>query len=628
MADPPIARHPPAPAPGVYRATIVVPLLAQRDAWLRQCLLSALHQSVPTEVIVVTSPRTTASNSRVLADLERRYHNLRVLLEPPRSGFAGAINAGTRSASTGRVGLLLSDDWLDATAVEECLQLSTDIVSTGAKIYAADGITRLAELPMIMSQFEAQPTLEAKADYLRHFFLFVRARLVEVGGVDETIGLTGPDDYDLVWTLLEHGATASVTERPLYNYRDHLEGRLTLRARSEQVLDLGKILDKHGVHGEERTRVTERHSAWYGVPWHVASRRLQAGADERPRLDDSDVSARAVDLSVIICTWNNSRRLAVTLEAVSRCVIPVNVTWELVLVDNNCTDDTAQVVRAFAATLPLVVIHEPRQGLSRARNAGLKAAAGRLVVFTDDDVTPCPEWLETYWEAYRAKPSGYFFGGPIASQGEVETWNSAPFDVAAAPVTGIDWGPEPSILPEEQHFLGANWACPADALRASGGFDVRLGLDASLGRRRVGEEFDLMDRLRRRGVAGWYLPQAGVVHFVPREKSTLAYIAANSEAQGVFAVSAATPVRFLRHRPGLSSLCGRPGPVVAGVPLRICLGVIALACRWRLARIRGRPGYEEYLSLRFCIGVLRGYRERTRDRTDLLASLTPTDRGA
>jgi glycosyltransferase involved in cell wall biosynthesis len=284
MADPPIAHRPPVTGPGVYRASIVVPLLAQRDAWLRQCLLSALHQSVPTEVIVVTSPRTTASNIRIIADLERRYHNLRVLLEPPRSGFAGAINAAIRYASTGRVGLLLSDDWLDATAVEECLQLSMDIVSTGAKIYAADGITRLAERPMIMSQFEAQPTPEAKADYLKHFFMFVRARLLEVGGVDDTIGLTGPD---VIWTLLEHGATVGVTERPLYNYRDHLRERLTLRARSEQVLDLGKILDKHGVHGEERMRLIEKHSMWYGQPWHIASRRLRAGASVRPRLDDS-----------------------------------------------------------------------------------------------------------------------------------------------------------------------------------------------------------------------------------------------------------------------------------------------------------------------------------------------------
>lgn len=288
MAAPPIADRPPAPEPGGYRASIVVPLLAQRDVWLRQCLVSALHQSVPTEVIVVTSPRTPASNIRILADLERRHHNLRVLREPPRSGFAGAINAGIRDASTGRVGLLLSDDWLDATAVEECLQRSSDIVSTGAKIYAADGLTRLGELPMSMSQFEVQPTLEAKADYLKHFFLFVRARLVEVGGVDETIGLTGPDDHDMVWTLLEHGATVGVTGRPLYNYRDHLEGRLTLRARSDQMVDLGKILDKHGVHGEERMRIIERLSVWYGEPWHVASRRLQAGAHGRPRLDDSD----------------------------------------------------------------------------------------------------------------------------------------------------------------------------------------------------------------------------------------------------------------------------------------------------------------------------------------------------
>lgn len=260
----------------MYRASIIVPLLMQRDAWLRQCLLSALRQTAASEVIVVTSPRTTPSNHRILADLKHQYQDLRVLLRPPDTAFAGALNAGILAASTTRIGFLLSDDWLVDTAVAECLRFSSDIVSTGMHVYAADGTTRLGELALAQAGYDSQPTFGAKANYLKHFFLFTRDKLLEVGGVDETVGLTGPDDFDLIWTLLERGATVSALSSPLYNYRDHFGQRLTMRKRSRQALDLLKILDKHGVQGEERRRLIAHHSIAYGQPWHV-SQRLRVG---------------------------------------------------------------------------------------------------------------------------------------------------------------------------------------------------------------------------------------------------------------------------------------------------------------------------------------------------------------
>jgi len=231
-----------------------------------------LRQTVASEVIVVTSPRTPPSNHRVLADLEQQYQNLRVLLRPPNKAFAGALNAGIWAASATRIGFLLSDDWLDNTVVEECLRISSDIVSTGVKLYAADGRTSLGEIALNMDEYSALSTLEAKANYLKYFFLFTREKLFEVGGVDETVGLTGPDDFDLIWTLLEHGATVSVHSRPLYNCRDHFGQRLTMRKRSRQTLDLLKILDKHGIQGEERRRIIAKHSIAYGRPWHVSQR--------------------------------------------------------------------------------------------------------------------------------------------------------------------------------------------------------------------------------------------------------------------------------------------------------------------------------------------------------------------
>ena len=163
-----------------------------------------------------------------------------------------------------------------------------------------------------------------------------------------------------------------------------------------------------------------------------------------------------MDLSVVLCTWNNCGRLAITLDAICRCVIPANLKWEIVLVNNNCTDETQRVAHAFAPKLPLRYVEEPRQGLSRAKNAGLKTASGQLIVFTDDDVKPHPEWLVTYWEAYQARPSGCYFGGPITCEYEDRRPDSELLRVASLPVAGVDWGPEARLLGEDQHFLGAN----------------------------------------------------------------------------------------------------------------------------------------------------------------------------
>lgn len=237
-------------------------------------------------------------------------------------------------------------------------------------------------------------------------------------------------------------------------------------------------------------------------------------------------------VSVMICTWNNCRRLALTLDAIGRCRIPAGLQWEVVIVNNNCTDDTPSVARSRRDRLPLVYVEERRQGLSRARNAGLQAATGRLVIFTDDDVTPCAEWVETYWAAYRDRPRGFYFGGRLTPDYETAAPEPDLYPLAAFPITGLDYGPRPRLLEPHERFLGANWACPADALRRVGHFDVHLGLDASLGKRRVGEEWDMMVRLRQHDILPWYVPEAVVAHFVPTHKCRLGYLAENWEAQG------------------------------------------------------------------------------------------------
>jgi len=252
-------------------ATIIIPLRRQRDAWLEQCVLSAVGQSASCETLVVRAADAPPSNLALLERLAQEWGNLRVIVEEQPGSFPAAINLGIRHARAERIGLLLSDDWLDREAVAHCLPIDADIVCTRHTVYYADGVTVLqgASKTLTMRDYLNLPTLEAKAKYLEHFFFFRKAALSEAGGLDETIGnFPGIDDYDLIWTLLERGASVAIVEHRLYNYRDHDGERLTLADPAQAARNLEKILRKHGIAESEIPAMVRKASRWFGKPYY------------------------------------------------------------------------------------------------------------------------------------------------------------------------------------------------------------------------------------------------------------------------------------------------------------------------------------------------------------------------
>ncbi len=246
------------------RASIVVPVLRQRDDWLLQALNSVLGQSVASELIVVISPNTPDSNRQTIEDACVDSPLAKIVMHPRGTRFAGAINHGFACATADRVGLLLSDDWLSSRAIECCLTHKSDIVSTGRTTYLEDGSTVLLSEFGNAHYFARLADNRSRASHLSHFFLFSKQAFEEVGGVDERIGVTGADDYDLVWSMLDNGSSVTVVEDRLYKYRDHSEERLTLKAPEIQIRSIGIILSKHQVEGCERQRLLESHSKWFG----------------------------------------------------------------------------------------------------------------------------------------------------------------------------------------------------------------------------------------------------------------------------------------------------------------------------------------------------------------------------
>ncbi|MCQ2058155.1 MAG: glycosyltransferase family 2 protein, partial [Bacteroidaceae bacterium] len=120
-------------------------------------------------------------------------------------------------------------------------------------------------------------------------------------------------------------------------------------------------------------------------------------------------------LSVIVCTYNREKYLMPLFESIAANTLPFG-RYELLVIDNNCTDGTADVCRRFAEKHPDVnfrALKETTQGLSAARNCGIRNAAGELVLYVDDDALVGTDYLQTYVDWFESHPRTMAAGGPI-----------------------------------------------------------------------------------------------------------------------------------------------------------------------------------------------------------------------
>jgi len=107
-----------------------------------------------------------------------------------------------------------------------------------------------------------------------------------------------------------------------------------------------------------------------------------------------------MDISVVLATYNRASSLSTTLQTLFQLVYPADLRWELVVVDNNSSDSTSAVIKAFQVSFPIRYVLETTQGRAAAINAGIAAATGRIVAFTDDDVLLHSNWLTALKQAF------------------------------------------------------------------------------------------------------------------------------------------------------------------------------------------------------------------------------------
>jgi hypothetical protein len=235
------------------------------------------------------------------------------------------------------------------------------------------------------------------------------------------------------------------------------------------------------------------------------------------------VEVRAPQVAVVICTWNRQHLLRQALAQLTRLQLPAGLRWEVLVVNNNCTDATDQVLAEFAARLPLRRLYEPQQGLSHARNLAVREARAAYLAWTDDDTQVEPDWLSAYLDAFARWPGAALFGGPITTHflGSPPRWLQRTFAAIPAAYAQHDLGAAAVALDAQQLPLGANYAVQTAMQR-------RFPYDPALGRCGTGllsgEEHAVFQRLLAAGAAGWWVPQARVRHCIPPERQTTRYL--------------------------------------------------------------------------------------------------------
>ncbi|MBI1766331.1 MAG: glycosyltransferase [Acidobacteria bacterium] len=324
-------------------------------------------------------------------------------------------------------------------------------------------------------------------------------------------------------------------------------------------------------------------------------------------------------IDVIIPTFNRAALLERAVRSVLDARCDGGFEAVVTVVDNNSTDDTAQVVARLTAETPTSAqsrvryLHEKRQGKSHAVNAALVATHGDIVALADDDQWMDAEWLNVI---QRALGEGFdFVTGPVEGD-----WQAAPppwYDDRLRGVLSLNsWGDRRIVYRDDENQRARSISGGNVALRRSVLGRVGLCYHPELGKTAdtfaMGEDSELFLRLRRAGARGLYEPQMKVSHLVPRERLTKKYFRAWHRGYG-----ASVALLDQLHPQPVSYFCGVPRfmlrQTVEALPKM-------LAARWR----GDLPGsFAQELHFWFMLGFLQGRRAPKPDLRPQTSDLRP-----
>jgi glycosyltransferase involved in cell wall biosynthesis len=301
-------------------------------------------------------------------------------------------------------------------------------------------------------------------------------------------------------------------------------------------------------------------------------------------------------VSVVISTYNRGALLHDAIASVLRQRLSRPIAMELVVVDNNSTDETRSVVKRLAdADARVRYVFEGQQGSSYGRNTGIREARGRLIAFTDDDVRAEPDWIEAILRAFDEHPNAAVVGGRV-----LPLWPSPPPAWLTRehwmPLALVDYGDAPVVISPENSLclVGANMAFRRDVFELVGAFrpQFQLGQHGIIG---SVEDHELQLRVLRGGRALVYDPRIVVHAEVQPNRLDRAYHRRWHKGHGHF--YALLRLEDMEHT--------RFGTLL-GVPAHLYKQALKDVAVWVKGKTLGDPrAFAHELRLRFFSGFLR-----------------------
>jgi glycosyltransferase involved in cell wall biosynthesis len=306
-----------------------------------------------------------------------------------------------------------------------------------------------------------------------------------------------------------------------------------------------------------------------------------------------DETETAIDVSVVISTYNRCSLLARALESLQQ-QDTTDVSYEILVVDNNSTDETRSITQSFVDQNPerLRYVFEPKQGLSHARNAGIARARASIIAFTDDDVRVSSNWVSRIKAGFTAEPNVDFLGGKVLPH-----WDGMPprwlTRAHWTPLALLDYGDQPFYVNAGRpiSLIGANCAFRKKAFDQVGLFRA----DFQRVKNGVGslEDHELLLRLWQAGRKGIYLPDVTVTADVQPERLQKTYHREWHTGHGRFHA-------MLRSDLLERSKLGK----IFGVPAHLYRRALTDSVRWTISQSLGQRdrafGYE--VRMRFFAG--------------------------
>jgi glycosyltransferase involved in cell wall biosynthesis len=227
-------------------------------------------------------------------------------------------------------------------------------------------------------------------------------------------------------------------------------------------------------------------------------------------------------ISVALCTHNHADRLPRTLNDLGKLEQPTRP-WEVLVVDNGCTDETPNLLADtgwWPPGVPVRIVREERLGLSNARNRALREALGEYLLFVDDDETPDRRWLTSHERDMLAYAPDALGGriDVVFEHGERPAWLQ---DELLGFLGHLDHGEGRWLSDPATPFYGGNFAVRRDIFPRIGDFDTELGRKGQVNF--GGEDTEFYRRLIADDFRVRWVPDAIIGHRIRVDKLRRSY---------------------------------------------------------------------------------------------------------